>query len=105
MKKGFTLVELLGVIAIIAIVMIIAIPNYLSSKNTAVSALNDIEKRNITEAIKMYKLDNPNASSVTMQTLINTGYLNKLNRNCNINQSININNIDNINLQNITCTN
>lgn len=104
MKKGFTLIELLGVITIVAIIMIIAIPNYLSTKKTTETALNDLEKKNIMEAIKTYKLDHPNVTSVNLDTLKNNGYI-ELNRTCTVNTQIDITSIDDVNLDNIKCTN
>ena len=103
MKKGFTLIELLGVILIMATILIIAIPNYLSSKATATNALNDLEKKNIIEAAKSYKLDYSSATSVNIETLVQNGYLRDLNKECS-NDQINISNIENINVDNIVCT-
>ena len=103
MKKGFTLIELLGVILIMAIILIIAIPNYLSSKATATNALNDLEKKNIIEAAKSYKLSYPYMDSINIEGLVQSGYLNDLNRKCS-NDEIDISNIENINVDHIVCT-
>ena len=104
MKKGFTLIELLGVIMIIALIIIIAMPYYMSSKKATTNALNDMEKENIIEAIKTAKLDYPYIETVTIEQLVQGGYLSDLNRKCS-NDDIDAHDINNIDLSHIVCTN
>lgn len=56
-KKGFTLVELIAVIAVLGILLVLAIPNILSARDSAMRGLDKEEKRNIKEAGKMLGID------------------------------------------------
>ena len=79
-NKGFTLVELLAVIAILAILVIIALPNVLkmynqSKKNIFLtevkSALNESTNKYISENMKGNKLNNINSLDETKLNLNN----------------------------------
>ena len=62
-KKGFTLVELLAVIAILALLVIIALPNVLSMFNNAKKDLFLTEAKNVfKESAKKYISDNMHSS-------------------------------------------
>ena len=62
-KKGFTLVELLAVIAILALLVIIALPNVLSMFNNAKKDLFFTEAKNVfKESAKKYISDNMHSS-------------------------------------------
>lgn len=50
MKKGFTLVELLAVIVILALIMTFAIPSVLKSRNASLEKISEIEVKNIKDA-------------------------------------------------------
>ena len=83
-KKGFTLIEVIMVIAIITILSLILIPNVmvLIDKNKERSCEKMID--NIKSATKMYVNQNKyelgfdcsgTAKEITLQTLVDTGYL------------------------------
>lgn len=52
-KKGFTLIELIIVIAVIGIITSIAVPNYMSYKNEAKVKADEITAQNIAIAVKV----------------------------------------------------
>jgi type II secretion system protein G len=56
-EKGFTLVELMIVIIILAILTGIAIPSYMALRNRARVAAAQSEMKNIATAIEMYNAD------------------------------------------------
>jgi len=58
MRKAFTLIELLIVVAIIGILAAIAVPNFLNAQIKAKIAKAEAEMRSLNEAYIMYKLDN-----------------------------------------------
>ncbi len=58
MKKAFTLIELLIVVAIIGILAAIAVPNFLNARLKAQIAKVEAEMRAIDEAYSAYRLDN-----------------------------------------------
>ena len=85
-KKGFTLIEVIMVIAIIAILSIILTPNVMVfiNKNNKKSCEKMIS--NIESAAKMYVNQNKyelgfdcsgKAKEITLKTLVDTGYLTK----------------------------
>lgn len=49
-KKGFTLVEVLAVIVILAIIMIIVVPNVFEALNAGKNKISDIERSHIVDA-------------------------------------------------------
>ena len=82
MKKGFTLVELIGIIAIIGIVALIAYPSVNNSiKNSRKESCNQIV-RTILDASYKYGINNDigtpsiiEEKKITLETLIKKGYL------------------------------
>lgn len=56
-KKGFTLIELIAVIGILALLLLIAIPTVLNTRDNALKALSEKEKRNIVDAGKTLAVD------------------------------------------------
>ncbi|MPM77587.1 hypothetical protein SDC9_124593 [bioreactor metagenome] len=52
-NKGFTLIELIIVIAVIGIITSIAVPNYMSYKNEAKVKADEITAQNIAIAVKV----------------------------------------------------
>ncbi|ABW19178.1 type II secretion system protein [Alkaliphilus oremlandii] len=65
-RKGFTLVELVVVIAILGILATIAIPKFSSSRKTAAVAAHNANVRIIKSVAVMYLADNPSATSIDM---------------------------------------
>ena len=84
-RKGFTLVELLAVIVVLAIVLIIAVPGVLSIINKTKDSAYDRQIDMIKEAAKNYVTansitwngDNPKSTLVTLDMLQSGGYLDK----------------------------
>lgn len=58
MKKAFTLIELLIVVAIIGILAAIAVPNFLNAQIRAKVANCEADMRSLATALEMYRLDN-----------------------------------------------
>lgn len=54
---GFTLVEVLAVIVVLAAILVIAVPTILNSQNSALEAITSQEKKNIEEAGRMVGID------------------------------------------------
>lgn len=67
-KKGFTLVELVIVVAVMAILVAVAIPTISSITTTAQNAVDDSNARTIESVIKLYeaKQDAAQGTSVTI---------------------------------------
>ena len=84
-NKGFTLMELLGVIMILAILVIIAFPPVMTQIRKSKQEIKNSTKILITDAAKDYYEDNINSFEQTegktycikLSTLINHGYLNR----------------------------
>lgn len=55
--KGFTLIEMLVVIAIIAVVLALALPNYLGVRERARDAKRKVEMRELKSALRLYYND------------------------------------------------
>ncbi len=53
-NKGFTLVEILAVLVVLAAVMIIAIPSIGGAFSSSKGKIDDLTKRNIQESAKMF---------------------------------------------------
>ena len=73
-KEGFTLVELLIVIAIIAILAAIAIPQFTKYKNRAYDSELASDAKNAYTASIAYLTDNPNETIDALIKLQNGGY-------------------------------
>jgi prepilin-type N-terminal cleavage/methylation domain-containing protein len=77
-NKGFTLVEMLAVIAILSIMMGAAIQNYTRYKEKARNQAYDTMASSAEEAAEEYVMDHATATEVTFQTLLEQDYLNSL---------------------------
>lgn len=73
MKKGFTLIELLAVIIILAILMVVAVPNILSSLNDAKLTTFTTQAQSIWKSAEQQYLKDSLAG--TQQTCYSTGQL------------------------------
>jgi len=73
-KKGFTLVELLIVVAIIGILVGIAIPNFLGARTRAKVAKSFADMDAIAKAEEFYNLDNGEYTESTSD-LVNLGHI------------------------------
>jgi len=72
-QRGFTLIELMIVIAIIGILAAIAIPQFTSYKSRGYNAASKADLKNAYTAAQAYFTDNP-AVSVTLGILTANGY-------------------------------
>ena len=82
MQKGFTLVEIMIVVAIIAILAAIAIPNFVKYRKESQEAACESTRASLVTAAENWgsKTDNATASSVDLETLAPTdgsGYFKK----------------------------
>lgn len=80
MKKGFTLVEIIGVIIILGLVAILIIPNVTDIIKDTNNLANDNQIATIKEAADLYSINNdlgkyPEEKIITFDTLISSGFL------------------------------
>ena len=67
-RKGFTLVEIMIVVAIIGLLAAIAIPNYMKSRETARKNSCIANMKQLREAIHIWAIDTGAASNATFAT-------------------------------------
>ena len=77
MNKGFTLMELLGVIVILALLMILLVPNVLEQINNKKGEVSKAEEETIKAAAELYVDEHPNETfaCVCIKTLKDAGKL------------------------------
>ncbi|WP_277301259.1 competence type IV pilus major pilin ComGC [Veillonella montpellierensis] len=74
-KNGFTLVELMVVVAIIAILAAIAMPQFMTATDKARTAKETADMQVIKNATQLYLLDKNVTTPPTVETLYKEGYL------------------------------
>ncbi|MDO5301230.1 MAG: prepilin-type N-terminal cleavage/methylation domain-containing protein [Tissierellia bacterium] len=68
-RRGFTLIELIIVIAILAILIAIAVPRYQQSNLTAQATAHNANVRVLKNAAMLYTVDHPEATTISAQEL------------------------------------
>ena len=74
-KKGFTLLELLVVLAILAILIAIAVPVYKSQKEKAAITAHNANVRVLETAVESYRQDNDGKLPGNLQELVKGEYI------------------------------
>ena len=72
--KGFTLIELMIVIAIIGILAAIAIPQFIQYRKKGYSSALNSDCSNAYTASVAYTVDNPAAINIALTSLVSAGY-------------------------------
>lgn len=71
-KKGFSLIELLVVISIIATLMAIMLPNFMGSRDRAVDSKNKQDMNSIKNALRLFYNDTQNYPMTMTQSQLGT---------------------------------
>ncbi len=81
-KKGFTLVEVLAVVVLLAIIMIIVVPNAFETLNAGKNKISDIDKKQLSDAAETAVLEaiNSDMTSADYDYIFNANSCEDLNR-------------------------
>ena len=74
-KKGFTLIELIAVIALLGIIIVIAVPAITTMRQNALEREAEAQINSIESAAVYYSQDTGTTENITVQTLLQNGYL------------------------------
>lgn len=104
-QNGFTLIELIGVVAIIALVMVVAIPQVMSTMTKSSLKKTESFEKDLELAAESYVENNWNSFKVefegnnksgnyclSLETLMQNGYMKNTDIDPSTNEAININN-------------
>ena len=72
LKKGFTLVEIMIVVAIIALLAAIAVPSFMNARSKSMQSSCQNNLRLIDGAMQQYALDYSNAVAASLDLLVGT---------------------------------
>lgn len=75
MKKGFTLIELIGTIVILGVALVLIIPTVTNSLKKGVEDADKKTEESIKNAARNYVSDNRSSTCVNVETLQSQGYL------------------------------
>ncbi|ETY73809.1 competence type IV pilus major pilin ComGC [Lactiplantibacillus fabifermentans] len=89
-RKGFTLLEMVVVLGIIALLMLIVIPNLNASRQRAETKRNEALTKVVNGQAAMYLNDNPGKKSVTVDQLFEAHYLTESQKNQASDQQIKV---------------
>lgn len=76
-KKGFTLIELLVCLFIIALMMLLIIPNIAKQREYAQQKSDEAIVKIVESQMELYKLDKHVKENPSLETLVNEDYLTK----------------------------
>lgn len=74
-REGFTLVELMVVVAVIAILAAVAMPQFMSAGDKARTAKIKSDQQTIANAAQLYMVDSSTSTVPTVDELYKAGYL------------------------------
>ncbi|MFY9413707.1 MAG: type II secretion system protein, partial [Tepidanaerobacteraceae bacterium] len=77
-EKGFTLIELIVVIAVLGVLATLIIPRVVGVKSKAETAAMEANEKIIRNSLERYYLDNDEAYPVELDDLVEEGYLDEI---------------------------